>query len=65
MFHQRKRILYCGKTNVTHYESLSLDINKVNRKFISHNVGMFKRMWDGKFEIDHYSYLNNPTYKVI
>jgi GT2 family glycosyltransferase len=60
-----KRILYCGKTDITHYESLSLDKNKVNKKFMKHNVGMFKRLWNNKYNIDHYHYLQDPIYKVI
>jgi len=62
---QNKRVLYCGKTSVTHHESLCLDINKVNKKFMKHNIGMFKRAWDGRIEVDHYNYLNDPLYKVI
>jgi len=62
---QKKRILYCGKTNITHYESLCLDKNRFNKKFMKHNVGMFKRMWDKKFDVDHYRYINDPMYKVV
>lgn len=62
---QHKKILYCGKTNITHYESLCLEKNNFNRKYMKHNVGMFKRMWNNKFDIDHYKYLNDPYYKVV
>ena len=62
---QHKRVLYCGKTNITHYESLCLDKNKINIRYMKHNVEMFKRTWGKKIEIDHYRYLNDPMYKVI
>lgn len=62
---QGKRVLYCGKTNISHYESLSLDKNKINIKYMKHNVELFKKMWNNKFDVDHYKYLSDPMYNVI
>lgn len=55
----------CGRTNITHATSLSLNKNPVNKMFMKHNVNRFKKMWYGKYKLDHEKYLRDPNYNVL
>lgn len=60
-----KKIVYCGGTNIYHDESASLKKNPVNKMMLPQNVSLFKKTWEGKYDIDHNHYLKNKDYKVI
>ncbi len=49
---QRKKVLYCGTTNIIHNESETLKHNPINKLFQAHNFSLFKKMWFDKIDID-------------
>jgi len=63
-YNQNKKIVYCGKTNIIHHESISLQKNKVNIKYMKHNVELFKKLWQKTYKLDYYDYLNDSTYNL-
>ena len=60
---QNKKIVYCGKTNISHEESATLKKNPVNKLFMNHNSNYFRNKWDGKYTIDEDLY-KNPKYNL-
>lgn len=62
---QTEKIVYCGESYAFHEESKSLKINPVNKLFMDSNVALFRKKWDGKYEIDHQKYLDDPNYNVV
>lgn len=60
----KKKIVYCGSTNIFHEESATLKKNPVNKLFMGHNVHHFIDKWKNKYIIDHDLYLDNPNYNV-
>lgn len=64
-----KKIVYCGKTEIYHEESASLNKNPVNKMFLAQNVAYFKKKWwkNGKpiYTLDHEFYLKDPNYKCL
>lgn len=62
---QGGKIAYCGSTEISHEESASLKKNPVNKMFMGQSVERFRKKWNGKYEIDHDMYLNNPNFQVI
>ncbi len=61
---QKKKVVYCGKTNIIHHESISLKKNNINRKFMKHNVALYQKMWRKKINVDHYNYLNDRDFRL-
>ena len=59
------KIVYCGSTTIYHEESSSLKKNPVNKLSLNENVQYFRKMWTGKYKIDHYLYLKDPNYMVV
>lgn len=62
---KKKKIAYCGQTNIFHEESASLNKNPMNRLFMQQNVARFKEKWVGKYVLDHERYLKRPDYMLI
>lgn len=62
---QLKKIAYCGNTNISHGESISLKKNPVNKLFLSKNVENFRKLSKGLYHLDEDKYLNNPNYNEI
>ncbi len=58
-----KKVVYCGKTNIEHGESVSLKKNPVNKLMMPSNVKNFKENYT--YSIDHDLYLNNKNYNEI
>lgn len=58
-----RKIVYCGETNIFHEESASLKKNPINKMFMGPNVGLFKKKWFGKYEIDHEKYIDEKGFK--
>jgi GT2 family glycosyltransferase len=50
-YEMKKKIIYCGSTNIVHNESSTLKVNPVNKLFSNHNVNYFRKKWSS-FIID-------------
>lgn len=64
---QKKKIVYCGKTNIFHEESASLKKNPVNKMFMNKNAQNLLRSWSNicKADIEDYRKSNNHNlYKL-
>lgn len=59
---QKKKIVYCGKTNISHEESATLKKNPANRLFMNHNINYLKTKWNNKYIMDENSYTKNVKY---
>ena len=64
-YNQNKKIVYCGETNISHEESLTLKTNPVNKLFMTHNVNIFQKKWKGKYINDLDRYTNDHNYNLI
>lgn len=62
---QKKKIIYCGDTNIFHEESASLKENPVNKLFMDYNVKFFSNKWRGKYLNDLDRYATNSKYNLI
>jgi len=62
---QRKKIVYCGETNIFHDESASLKENPVNKLFMDYNVKFFSSKWKGRYLNDLEKYSTNSKYNLI
>lgn len=61
---QKKRVLYCGKTKISHYESMTLSKNKCHIMYMTSNVNLFKKQWKRFYRLDYYNYAEDPTYNL-
>lgn len=61
----KKKVVYCGKTNIFHEESASLKKNPVNKMFQNHNLDHFRTKWGNRFIVDRFAYEADPKYNVI
>ena len=60
----KKRVIYCGETNIFHEESATLKTTKTNRLFMQHNVNLFRKKWGNIVKEDHLLYISNPNYNL-
>lgn len=60
-----KKIVYCGKTNISHRESATLKENPVNKLFFTPNIQRFRSKWHGKYIIDEKIYKTTPDRGLI
>lgn len=58
-YNQKKHIVYCGKTNISHEESASLKKNPVNKMFMGHNWNLLRSKWHAKTVVDIDLYKDN------
>jgi len=63
-YEMNKRIIYCGKTNIVHEESVTLKKNPINKLFENHNIKHFKQKWSSKIINDRELYLDNVKYNL-
>lgn len=61
---QKKKVVYCGKSTVSHCESVTLNKNKANIIYMNSNKNLFLKKWGKKYIIDHLEYLNDPNYRI-
>lgn len=61
---QKKKVVYCGKTNISHEESASLKKNPANRLFMNHNINYFKTKWENKYVLDEDIYTKNAKFNL-
>jgi len=60
-----KKIVYCGKTNISHEESASLKKNPANKLFMNHNWNVLRERWGSKIIIDKALYEKNPKLNLM
>lgn len=60
----KKKIVYCGSTNIFHEESASLKKNPVNKLFLNHNLQYLFKKWQGKYDIDKDIYTKDSRHKL-
>ena len=51
-YNMKKKIMYCGKTNVFHDESASLKKNPMHKLMMGQNTKVFKEKWFGVYKKD-------------
>jgi GT2 family glycosyltransferase len=64
-YRQNKRILYCGKTKISHYESMTLSKNKCNIMYMQSNVQLLKKQWSRTYKLDYFNYINDPSFNLF
>ena len=62
---QTKKIIYCGETEISHHESLTLKKNPVNKLFLNQNVDTYRKLSQGLYHLDYDLYLNNSHYNEV
>jgi GT2 family glycosyltransferase len=62
-YNMKKKIVYCGKTNIFHEESASLKKNPTNHLFMNHNLNHLKNKWKDKYIMDSIQY-KDPKYNL-
>lgn len=60
----KKKIVYCGETNIYHESSASLKKNPINKLFMNHNVNRLLLKWGGKYKLDKELYIKNTDYNL-
>jgi GT2 family glycosyltransferase len=60
----KKKIVYCGQTNIFHDSSASLKKNPANKLFMNHNVNYLLSKWGKYYILDKDLYIKKPTYKI-
>jgi GT2 family glycosyltransferase len=63
-YNQNKKVVYCGKTDIWHYESMTLSKSKINIMYMRQNVDLFKKMWGKTIVQDYYDYNQNSKHKL-
>ena len=63
-YNMEKKIVYCGKTDISHEESASLKKNPVNKLFMAHNMAHLFSKWQGKYSIDKDIYSKDIGYNL-
>ncbi len=61
-YNMNKKIIYCGKTNISHEESASLKKMPNNKLFMPHNKNYLLRKWKGRYQLDRQLYDNDPKF---
>jgi GT2 family glycosyltransferase len=62
-YNLKKKIVYCGKTNISHEESATLKTNPVNKMFMSQNQQYLLKTWGGIYQLDAHMY-KDPKYNL-
>lgn len=60
----KKKVVYCGNTNIFHDESASLKKNPVNKLFLNHNLKYMFEKWGGRYNIDKKEYTENSRHNL-
>lgn len=63
-YNQKMKVIYCGKSTITHCESITLSKNKANIIYMTSNRNLFLKKWNKKYKLDHFDYLNDPEYMI-
>jgi|SRR6185436_9346948 len=60
----KKKIVYCGNTNIFHEESATLKKNPTNKLFLPHNTGYLKQKWEKRYVLDQDTYIKDAKYNL-
>lgn len=60
----KKKVVYCGTTNIFHDESGTLKKNPTNKLFLNHNLKYLFGKWNGRYDIDKKSYTDNARHNL-
>ena len=60
----KKKIVYCGETNIFHEESASLKKVPTNKLFMPHNTNYFLKKWNGKYLFDKDLYSKDVKFNL-
>lgn len=63
-YNMEKKIVYCGKTDIFHDESITLKKNPVNKLFLTHNVARITEKWSQRYILDRNAYLADPKHNL-
>jgi GT2 family glycosyltransferase len=63
-FKMKKKIVYCGQTNISHEGSASLKKNPTNKLFMNHNVNCLLEKWSKYYALDKKLYDTQPNYNL-
>lgn len=63
-YHLKKRVVYCGGTDIWHEESASLKKNPTNKLFLTHNLQTFFTKWRGQYTIDKPIYTSDSKHNL-
>jgi GT2 family glycosyltransferase len=63
-YNMDKRVVYCGQTDISHEESVTLKKNPVNKLFLTHNVSRLTEKWGKRYILDRNSYLSDPKHNL-
>lgn len=63
-YNLKKKIVYCGQTNIFHEESASLKKNPTNQLFMKHNMTYLHNKWNNRYQLDKDIYLKNPKFNL-
>jgi GT2 family glycosyltransferase len=63
-YNMKKKIVYCGNTQMFHEESGSLKKNPGNKLFLNHNLKYMFAKWNGRYTIDKETYTIDPKYNL-
>lgn len=60
----KKKVVYCGQTNIFHESSASLKKNPANKLFMNHNVNYLLNKWSKNYVVDKDLYLKKSDYNL-
>jgi GT2 family glycosyltransferase len=63
-YNQKRKIIYCGGTNIFHEESATLKKNPANRLFLNHNLMRLFDKWQGTYVIDRDIYTHDSRHNL-
>lgn len=63
-YKMKKKIVYCGKTDISHESSASLKKNPTNKLFMNHNINLLINKWSKYYTLDKDLYITNPNYNL-
>jgi GT2 family glycosyltransferase len=63
-YNMKKKIVYCGNTNIFHEESATLKRNPANKLFLNHNILYLLEKWQKTYVTDRDIYTNDIRYNL-
>ena len=60
----KKKVVYCGQTNISHESSASLKKNPANKLFMNHNINYLLENWARYYVLDKDLYVRQPNYNL-
>lgn len=60
----KKKVVYCGSTNIFHDENGTLKKNPTNKLFLNHNLKYLFGKWNGRYDIDKKDYVDNSRHNL-